>query len=73
MANSGIHGLGYERASIDALDVPAERPGLRTLFNAFHHLRPEQARAVLASAVEEFAILPQPFPGLASIGIPRAS
>lgn len=49
---SGIEGLRYEPTSIDALDVPAERRGMRTLFNAFHHLRPEQARAVLASAVE---------------------
>lgn len=48
---SGIEGLRYERESVDALDVPSERRGLRTLFNAFHHLRPEQARDVLAAAV----------------------
>ncbi len=52
VARSGIGGLTYEPDSIDALDVPADRPGLRTLFNAFHHLRPDQARGVLASAVD---------------------
>lgn len=52
VADSAVVGLRYELESIDALDVPPDRPGLRTLFNAFHHLRPEQARAVLASAVE---------------------
>lgn len=49
--SSGIEGLTYEAEPIDALAVPVERTGLRTLFNAFHHLRPDQARDVLASAV----------------------
>lgn len=48
---SGIPGLRYESQPMDALEVPSERAGLRTLFNAFHHLRPAQAQAVLASAV----------------------
>lgn len=46
-----IPGLHYESQPMDALDVPPERAGLRTLFNAFHHLRPAQAQEVLASAV----------------------
>jgi hypothetical protein len=48
---SGIAGLHYESQPMDALDVPPDRAGLRTLFNAFHHMRPEQAREILASAV----------------------
>jgi hypothetical protein len=32
--------------------VPPELPGLRTIFNAFHHFRPREARAILASAVK---------------------
>jgi len=43
--------IRYESESVDATAIPAERPGLRTLFNAFHHFRPEVARRVLASAV----------------------
>lgn len=36
---------------VDATHVPSELSGFRTMFSAFHHLRPEQARAVLADAV----------------------
>lgn len=48
---SDVPGLTYDSTSVDALSVPPERQGLRTLFNSFHHLRPEVAEAVLASAV----------------------
>ena len=44
--------IRYVEESVDAVDVPSDLPGLRTMFNAFHHLRPEQARQVLSSAVE---------------------
>ena len=36
---------------VDAARVPSELYGFRTMFTAFHHLRPDQARAVLADAV----------------------
>jgi len=36
--------------AVDARAVPAELTGLRTMFDAFHHLRPVEARAVLADA-----------------------
>ena len=42
--------IGFERASIDARAVPPGLPGLRTIFNGFHHLRPEDARSVLHAA-----------------------
>lgn len=35
---------------VDARAVPAELTGLRTVFNALHHLRPPEARRVLADA-----------------------
>lgn len=38
---------------VDATAVPAELPGLRTVFNAFHHFQPEDARRILADAVEK--------------------
>jgi hypothetical protein len=41
---------GY-RESVDATAVPAQLTGFRTVFNAFHHFKPEDARAVLRSAV----------------------
>jgi len=35
---------------VDALAVPAHLSGVRTIFDALHHFRPEQARAILADA-----------------------
>ncbi len=43
--------FAWHREPVDARDVPAELDGPRTLFNAFHHLPPADARAVLADAV----------------------
>lgn len=39
--------------SVDATAVPAALPGFRTLFNAFHHFRPADARKILADAVAQ--------------------
>lgn len=37
--------------SVDATQPPADLPGFRTLFTAFHHFAPAQAQAILQSAV----------------------
>ena len=37
---------------VDARSVPAELDGFRTVFTAFHHFRPAEARAILADAVQ---------------------
>lgn len=42
--------LHYRLDSISMENPPAELAGLRTMFTSFHHLRPEQAEAVLRSA-----------------------
>lgn len=42
--------VDYERQSVDALAVPEHLQGVRTIFDAFHHFRPEQARRLLADA-----------------------
>jgi hypothetical protein len=48
---SRSHGrISYERAPIDARAVPPTLAGVRTLFNAFHHLKPDDARSVLHAA-----------------------
>ncbi len=36
--------------SVDATSVPETLPGLRTLFNSFHHFRPHDALRILADA-----------------------
>jgi hypothetical protein len=43
--------LRYRPQPVDATRVPDELTGFRTMFSAFHHFRPEEARAVLADAV----------------------
>ena len=50
LANQSIH---YHAQAVDATRVPEELPGFRTMFSAFHHFRPEEARAVLADAVRK--------------------
>jgi hypothetical protein len=42
--------LTYRSEPVDATDVPEELRGFRTMFSAFHHLRPDQAHAALADA-----------------------
>ena len=49
---SGGKVTGFTR-SVDATAVPAELPGVRTIFNAFHHFPREQAKKVLADAVAQ--------------------
>jgi len=39
--------------SVDARDVPADVQGVRTLFTAIHHLRPEQASGVFSDAFSQ--------------------
>jgi hypothetical protein len=43
----------FERAPVSATDVPAELGGVRTMFNAFHHFAPADARRVLEDAVRK--------------------
>ena len=43
--------------SVDATNVPANLRGVRTLFNAFHHFRPDDARRMLVDAAQKM----QPF------------
>ena len=42
--------IRFETRAIDARNVPPDLAGLRTIFNGFHHLRPEDARSVLHAA-----------------------
>lgn len=44
-------GVRVHPAPVDATAVPPELAGVRTLWNAFHHFPPAQARAILADAV----------------------
>jgi len=37
---------------VDAMKVPEELQGLRTMFTSFHHFPPEEARAIIQDAVD---------------------
>lgn len=45
--------VSYRQESTDATAVPAELEGVRTIFNALHHLPPAAARAMFADAAEK--------------------
>jgi SAM-dependent methyltransferase len=47
------HTIIYHAELVDATHVPSGLPGFRTMFSAFHHLDPDQARATLADAVAQ--------------------
>jgi hypothetical protein len=46
-------GIQYLAEPVDALHVPPSLPGMRTLFESFHHFAPAQARAILRDAFEK--------------------
>ena len=52
IAESSDGVISYHAAPIDARDVPPDLRGVRTIFNAFHHFRPADARKVIRSAVD---------------------
>jgi hypothetical protein len=44
--------IAFYPDSVDAMKVPAELRGLRTMFTSFHHFPREEARAILQNAVD---------------------
>jgi hypothetical protein len=45
--------FSYESRSVDAAHVPADLPGLRTIFSSFHHFNHLEARNILADAFHQ--------------------
>jgi hypothetical protein len=45
-------GISFYPESVDTLQIPPELNGFRTFFGAFHHFRPDEAKAILQSAVD---------------------
>lgn len=48
---AGPTGLSYHEEPVDAMAMPSELRGFRTIFTALHHFRPEDVRRILADAV----------------------
>jgi len=51
-AGAASENITYYPGSVDAMNVPSELKGFRTLFTSFHHFSPEEARAILQNAVD---------------------
>ncbi len=49
---SGIEGLRYHEQSVDATSIATAPKGLKTMINCFHHMRVDQARKILKSAMD---------------------
>ena len=52
-SNSNHPGITYLQKPVDALSVPSNLPGMRTMFEGFHHFKPQPARLILKDAVEK--------------------
>ncbi len=50
--HEGNTNLTYNTSSVDATKLDQTPKGLKTMINCFHHMRPEQAKAILTSAKE---------------------
>ncbi len=44
--------FSFYPGSVDAMNVPPQLKGFRTMFTSFHHFSPEEARAILQNAVD---------------------
>ena len=52
-SKSSQAGIKYLPEAVDALCIPSDLSGMRTMFEGFHHFNPEQARLILQDAVEK--------------------
>ena len=70
-AGSGNHVSCYP-GPVDAMAVPVDLKGFRTMFTSFHHFPPEEARAILQNAVdagEGIGIFEIPRRALSTVGL----
>jgi len=51
-AGAPSENITYYPSSVDAMKVPSELKGFRTMFTSFHHFSPEEARAILQNAID---------------------
>lgn len=49
---SSRRNFNYITSPVDAANVPGEYTGVRTMYSAFHHFKPQKAKAILQDAVD---------------------
>jgi len=52
-SESSQEGIKYLPEPVDAMCIPSHLMGMRTMFEGFHHFKPEQARLILLDAAEK--------------------
>lgn len=52
ISNASKERISFRPEPVDAMQVPRELAGVRTMFTTFHHFPPEQAAAILRDAVQ---------------------
>jgi len=49
--------INFNSEPVDATSVPENLKGIRTLFSAFHHFKPDSAKKILQDAVDKKAVI----------------
>jgi len=49
--------IDYRSEPVDAISVPGDLDGIRTLFTSFHHFKPATARKILQNAADNRAVM----------------
>jgi hypothetical protein len=49
---ASLNTINFREDAVDATQVPGDLNGFRTIFTAFHHFQPKEARAILQNAVD---------------------
>jgi hypothetical protein len=52
-SEASAEGIAYLAEPVDATNVPVHLKGTRTIFEGFHHFRPQQAKLILQDAFEK--------------------
>jgi hypothetical protein len=52
VSTASVNHIAFCPHSVDAMSVPGDLQGFRTMFSSFHHFPPEEARAILQNAID---------------------
>lgn len=56
-SDASLQGIQYLSEPVDAMNVPPHIQGMRTLFEGFHHFKPDQAQSILRDALAQKAAI----------------
>jgi hypothetical protein len=50
---ASVNPICFHPEPVDAMHIPGDLPGFRTMFSTFHHFAPQEARAILSDAFNQ--------------------